>query len=105
MNNLRSSIGRLLFIVLLPVLLPAAAIAGLWAKPEQRTPQEVASLIAGFLDGTDEWAWDDFESVQIADPFLEDIRRRAIPLGPPNADVAVIRSLLAELKSQFPEVG
>lgn len=104
-NNLRSSAGRLLVILLLPVLLPAAAIAGLWEKPKQRTPQEVATLIAGFLDGTDEWAWDDFESVRIADPFLEDIRRRAVPLGPPNADVGGIRCLLAELKSRFPEVG
>jgi hypothetical protein len=73
--------------------------------PTQRTPQEVASLMRGFLEGTDEWAWDDFESVPLADPVLESIRTRAIPMGPPKADIDGLRNLLDELKSRFPGVG
>lgn len=72
--------------------------------PARRTPQEVATLIRGFLEATDEWAWDDFESVPIADPFLESVRKRAIPMGPPRADVIGLRSLLAELKARYPDV-
>ncbi len=72
--------------------------------PAKRTPQEVAALISGFLDGTNEWAWDDFESVPLADPYLEAIRQRAIPMGPPDADIVGIRSLLAELKARYPEI-
>jgi len=73
--------------------------------PTRRTPDAVASLLNGFLDGTDEWAWDDFESVPLADPFLESIRQRAIPMGPPNPDTTDLRNLLAELKSRFPSVA
>jgi hypothetical protein len=71
----------------------------------RRTPQELATLIAGFLEGTDEWAWDDFESVPLADPFLESIRQRAIPMGPPNPNVAGIYGLLAELRARYPNVA
>ncbi|WP_242919684.1 hypothetical protein [Caulobacter sp. CCUG 60055] len=70
-----------------------------------RTPQAIASLINGFLNGTDEWAWDDFESVPLADPSLESIRQRAIPMGPPDADEAGIRGLLAELTACFPDIA
>lgn len=70
-----------------------------------RTPQQIAMLITGFLEGTNEWAWDDFESVPIADPFLESIRQRAIPMGPPSPNIAGIRSLLAELKARHTDVA
>lgn len=73
--------------------------------PAQRTPQQIATLMKGFLEGTNEWAWDDFESVPLADPFLESIRRRAIPMGPPNPDVAGILELLAELRARHPHVA
>ena len=70
----------------------------------RRTPQQIADLIHGFIDGTNVWAWDDFESVPIADPALEAIRKRAIPMGPPNADVEGILGLLDELRSLCPDV-
>jgi hypothetical protein len=35
----------------------------------KRTAAEVATYLRDFIDGTgDEWDWDDFESVPIADP-------------------------------------
>lgn len=73
--------------------------------PARRTPQDVMSLIRGFLEGTDESAWDDFESVPVADPYLESIRQRAIPMGPPDANRAGLRDLLAELKARSPDVS
>jgi hypothetical protein len=71
---------------------------------ENRTPQDVMALIKGFLDGSDAWAWDDFECVPIADPYLETVRQRAIPMGPPDANIEGIEGLLAELRSRFPEL-
>ena len=90
-------------ILLAPAAIPLAMLAGLFARPAARTPEQVIALLNGFLDGTDARAWDDLESVPIADPFLETIRRRAIPMGPPHADEAGLRSLLAELTSRYPE--
>jgi len=72
--------------------------------PSQATPQEVANLIRGFLDGTNDYAWDDFESVPLADSYLESLRQRAIPMGPPGADIAAIEALLDELKARHPSV-
>jgi hypothetical protein len=72
--------------------------------PAQRTPEDVANLIRGFLDGTDDRAWDDFESVPIADPFLEAFRQRTIPMGPPDADIVGLQGMLTELKAHFREV-
>ncbi len=91
-------------ILLIPVAVPPALIGGLFARPAARTPQEVSSLFDGFLNGTDERACDEIESVPIADPFLETIRKRAIPMGPPNADEAGLRSLMADLRARYPEV-
>jgi len=72
--------------------------------PSQIAPQDVANLLRGFLDGTNKYAWDDFESVPLADPFLESLRQRAIPMGPPGADTAGIEALLNELKARHPTV-
>jgi hypothetical protein len=39
------------------------------------TKAEVASYIENFLEGTGaSWDWDDFISVRLSDPFLEEIR-------------------------------
>ncbi len=91
-------------ILLLPVAIPLALIAGLFARPAARTPQQLLALLEEYLNGTDTRAWDDLESVSIADPALEAIRRRAIPMGPPNWDEAGLRDLMAELKSQYPNL-
>jgi hypothetical protein len=92
-------------ILLIPAAIPLAVLGGLFARPMPRKPEQVISLLEGFLGGTDEHAWDEIEAVPIADPFLEAIRRRAIPMGPPNANEAGLRSLLADLKSRYPEVS
>jgi hypothetical protein len=70
----------------------------------RRTPEDLIGMIESFLNETDEWAWDDFESVPIADPLLEAIRQRAIPMGPPDADIPGLNALLAELRTRYPAV-
>ncbi len=59
-----------------------------------RTPREVAQYIRNLInDEGGEWDWDDFESVPIADPELDRIRREAALAGPPNPDIAKLVEL------------
>jgi hypothetical protein len=63
-------------ILLAPILLPLAIIVQLWRgkKGKDRTPEDVSGYLRDFLDGTGgEWDWDDFETVKITDPELDDI--------------------------------
>jgi hypothetical protein len=47
----------------------------------KRSPEEVASTIEGFANGTgNQWAWDDFTSIRITDPELEAIRQKVVAL-------------------------
>ena len=65
-------------IVLAPLVLPLALLASIFSKPAKRTPAEVAGFIRDFIEGTgSDWDWDDFTSVRLADPKLEEIRRHA----------------------------
>jgi hypothetical protein len=91
-------------ILLTPLLFPLGLIAGLFSKPEGRTPADVAGFIRDLIDGTGgEWDWDEFECVPIADLFLESIRRRAIPMGPPQTDREGLERLIAEVRERFPD--
>jgi len=68
-------------------------------RPMQRSPDEVARYLRDFLHGTGgPWDWDDFTSIPIADPRLEDLRQRAIALDLPMADdeTAPLKALIAE---------
>jgi hypothetical protein len=89
------------------VLLPVALIASLLSrdKGEQRTPAEVAGFISDLVeDSSGKWDWDVFENTPIADPKLDEVRQRAIPLGPPNPDKDGLRLLLAEMRATYPEL-
>jgi len=89
-------------VILAPIAVPAALIAGIFEKPKRRSAQEVAAYLRDFIDGAgDEWDWDDFECVQIADGFLDRIRREAVAAGPPNPDIAKLRELLARVESRI----
>ena len=45
----------------------------------KRTPEEVASTIEGFVNGTgNQWAWDGFTSIRLDDPGLEAIRQKCV---------------------------
>ena len=43
--------------------------------PATRTPEEIATIIDQFLDGTcGKWDWDDLCSIKIEDPDLDQVR-------------------------------
>ena len=98
-------------ILLTPVLLPVALVAGIFSKPAKRTPAEVAGFLRDFSDGTGgDWDWDDFISVRLAYPQLEAIRQEAeliaLPVEPEGREK--LKSLLARaeaLKTTWLDAG
>ena len=98
-------------ILLAPILIPIAIIAGFFSKPIQRTPAEVEGFIRDFIEGTGgEWDWDDFTSVSIANPELESIRQDAdlivLPVTPEGEEE--LRRLLAragKIKTAWLDAG
>ena len=86
-------------VLLAPIALPIALIAGLWPgkRTVDRTPADVAGFLRDFAEGTGgDWDWDEFECVPITDPRLDAIRRRAIKAGPPHPNLGALRLLAAE---------
>ncbi len=85
-------------------------------KTSNRTKKEVLNFLQDFIDGKDgEWDWDDFISIPINDPYLEQIRRRCAGLReefPPQnkhsycgeGGVTVIQAYLDELTKEIPEI-
>ena len=46
-----------------------------------RTPEEIANTIDGFVNGTgDQWAWDGFTSLRLSDHDLEAIRKKCVAI-------------------------
>jgi hypothetical protein len=93
---------RIIAIALLPVLIPAAAIVGLFFKPIRRTPEEVESFLSDFIAGVGQpYDWDDFTTIPIADPGLEAIRSRAADIKLPGTaeGSATLEQLLAEVQT------
>lgn len=89
-------------VLLLPIAVPLALAASLWPgkKTVDRTPEEVASFLRNFLEGTGcDWDWDGFESVPITDPKLDALRKRAALAAPPNADLEELRRILADAEA------
>ena len=79
---LRNALGCALAVVSLPVMLVGALIAGIFGRPIERTPHEVARYIRAMLDDTvleevSGFDYDEFSCVPIADPKLESLARRA----------------------------
>jgi len=96
MRRAIAAIGKILLVL---VALPVAVVVGVFAYPKRRGADEVASYLRAFINGGgDEWDWDDFTSVPIADPELDSIRRRADAVELPVTDggALVLRDLLAE---------
>jgi hypothetical protein len=89
-------------VLLAPILVPVALIAQLLPgkRTFDRSPAEVAGFLRDFLDGTGgEWDWDEFECVPITNPELDRIRLHAAMAGPPGADLAKLRELLAQAEA------
>ena len=70
-----------------------------FTRPLEMKAHEAAASLKGIIDGSGgEWAFDDFTSIEIADPRLEAIRRRALQIQEPFDDqgMAILCELLAE---------
>ena len=69
---------------LLPVAVPVILFLKLFGigHSKVRSPEEVAGFIRDFVeDSGGDWDWDDFVSVTIKDPKLEEIRAEASAVG------------------------
>ena len=89
----------LLLIVAIPLALIAALVSTLFGLKEERSAAEVATYLHNYIEGGGgEWDWDDFMSLPIADPQLDDIRLKAIEVTAPDTEEAptVLRQLLSE---------
>jgi hypothetical protein len=102
MNRTLATAGKVILVALIvPVALVVTAVTALLGIKAKRTPAEVASVLRDFADGkANGMAWDDFTSVPIADPRLEDIRNRALAIELPATDdgMKALRLLQAEVE-------
>lgn len=71
----------LLYVVLAPVAVPVALIARFAERPMERSADEVAAYLRARMEGVVLDGWDEFLSIRIADPQLEDIRARAAAIA------------------------
>jgi hypothetical protein len=106
MKKVKEILIRILAIISFPILLVIAAIASLlFRKPKQRTREEVAEIIDQFLKGTGaDTDWDDFVSVRIADPELEEIRKRFLMIDeeyPPTNKYSYCNDQGAEILKDY----
>lgn len=96
---------RLLLLAPLLLLLLPFWITGMWlfgwgGETADLTPGEVADYLRNFIEGKgDDGDWDDFTSVPITNPWLEDIRREAEQVQLPADDqgMAKLKDLLARV--------
>ena len=96
---MRSAFVTAAKVLLVIVALPIAAIAGLLGSAEKRRADEVATYLRNFVHGGGgEWDWDDFISVPIANPRLDELRKRAaaVDLPPSQEGIGLLRELLLE---------
>lgn len=99
---IRNAIGCVACIFIVPVFLVIKLVTMPFEKPFNRSADEVAQYLRDFLHETGgQWDWDDFISIPIADPRLEDIRERAAALDLPMAeqDTAPLKALIAEAEA------
>ena len=83
-----------------PILLPIALVAGMLSRKKDRSASEVAGYLRNLIEGSSgDWDWDEFESVPIRDPALDQIRIEAGTAGPPTCDLAKLRALLARAEA------
>ena len=98
MTIFRKLLGISVAALTLPIALVVALVAMPFNRPIRRTPDDVVLYLRNFIEGTgDKWDWDDFVSIKIDDPRLEDIRARACAF--PDIDDETLLGLLREAES------
>ena len=95
-------LGGFILIFVLPVFIVVKIRIKPFEKPAKVSVDEVVTYLRDFLEGSGaSWDWDDFISIEIADPRLEAIRKRAcaLRLPPQGEDFALLKSLLGEAEA------
>ncbi len=98
----RNAAGVVAAAILIPVAIVAKLILMPFERPAKRTAAEVAQHLRSFLDNSaDEWDWDNFTSIPLADPTLESIRQRADGIELPLTEEGrrTLAALLAEAEA------
>jgi hypothetical protein len=89
------------FALLLVPFIPILNWLG-WNKMNAK-PEYVIEYLEKFIAGTEgPWDWDDFSSIPLTNPKLENIRERACDFGPwarDYVDVAAFEELLKEARA------
>lgn len=88
--------------LLAPILFPIALLVALspFKKARDRSVADVACFLREFINGTGgDCDWDDFESIPITNPLLDQIRREALAFGPPNANLLRLKELLTRVEA------
>ena len=81
---LRNVAGVAVLMLAIPIMIVAKLIITPFEKPVDRSADEVVRFLRDFHNGTgDDYDWDDFISVPIADQRLESIREKARALDLP----------------------
>jgi len=80
----RNLAGVAIAVIAIPIAIIVKLIVSPFEKPIKRSPSEVLNYLRGFHDGTgDDYDWDDFTNIPIANAELEDIRAAAASLNLP----------------------
>jgi hypothetical protein len=95
-------LGGFILIFVLPIFIVVKILIKPFERPSKVSADDVVTYLRDFLEGTgDDWDWDDFISIEIADPQLEAIRKRALALRlpPGGEDIALLKELLSEAET------
>jgi hypothetical protein len=78
---------RIMFVALIPILIPVALGASLWhwiKGGAETSPEELATMLRGVAEEGDfSGYWDELESVNLRDAQLESIRKEALKVSLP----------------------
>jgi len=88
-----------LLVIAIPLAALAALVSWIFQLKRSQSARDVADELRDFLDGQgDACAWDDFTTLAIADPQLDQIREQALEVDLPLTEdgAATLRMLLAE---------
>ena len=97
-------LGCFLLPFIIPVMIIVIPLLNLFGLNKKKaTPDYVISYLEKFIAGEDgDRDWDDFSSIPLTDPQLENIRQRACDAGPWTAlgmDISVLQQLLEEARA------
>lgn len=99
---LRNVAGVAVAMFVIPIAIVVKLIVAPFERPIECSPEEVLRYLRDFHDGTGEdYDWDAFTSIPIADAELEEVRVTAASLDPPfgTEELSSLRALIARVEA------